>query len=469
MLVPLMIMIIVIAALAATGYQGLLFTDVDLHVSENRFHETVLQCDDCHLLGQLYLLLGEKEFDGTSLVRELNHDSTAADEYEIMLMEDGTVRIENLNCGQQYYGAVIEKIEIQNRSYYLLRSRTVGFTAAHFEVPSVYDFRVSDITADSAALTWIFPLHYCQNADGSEVTYQFELLDHDSGQLLVMVDNDNNTVISGLAPYRQYHLDLAITACADGRQYRTIHDDLIVFRTLPHALEDVKATSHGKNRIDVSWKAYEGDHDVAYSVYVSAKKDGDYKLLADNIRETRVSEKGLKPNTVRYYYVTASISDNGETSTSSPSAPVSARTEKNRKKSSSPYYPTGATGNPSSSSKLSQARAVARRIARSIHGSSDYDKISQAAYIVSQYCARGRYTTSGSDYSTAYGVFIKGEYSCAGATRALGMVLEYMGYSWKHAHKNQWHHQWCIVTMDGKKGWADGQLGMAGFGKHPAD
>ena len=47
----------------------------------------------------------------------------------------------------------------------------------------------------------------------------------------------------------------------------------------------------------------------------------------------------------------------------------------------------------------------------------------------------------------------KGEYSCAGATRALGMVLECMGYKWEHVNPNQWTHQWCKVTMDGQAGW----------------
>ncbi len=79
--------------------------------------------------------------------------------------------------------------------------------------------------------------------------------------------------------------------------------------------------------------------------------------------------------------------------------------------------------------KDAQARAVARQIAASISGSTDLQKIEKAAQIVAEYCNRGTYTMEGEDYSTAYGVFISGQYSCAGATRALGMVLDYMGYS----------------------------------------
>lgn len=58
-----------------------------------------------------------------------------------------------------------------------------------------------------------------------------------------------------------------------------------------------------------------------------------------------------------------------------------------------------------------------------------------------------------------------GVYTCAGSTRALGRVLDYMGYSWQHVNENKWSHQWCIVTMDGQTGYADGMGGIAGYGE----
>ena len=58
-----------------------------------------------------------------------------------------------------------------------------------------------------------------------------------------------------------------------------------------------------------------------------------------------------------------------------------------------------------------------------------------------------------------------GVYTCAGTTRALGRVLDYMGYSWQHVNENKWSHQWCIVTMDGQAGYADGMGGIAGYGE----
>ncbi len=117
--------------------------------------------------------------------------------------------------------------------------------------------------------------------------------------------------------------------------------------------------------------------------------------------------------------------------------------------------------------KQAMAREVAQEIADSIEGDTDLEKVSQAAAIVAWYSGQCNYTMEGKDYATAYGVFIKGEYSCAGSTRALGLVLECMGYKWQHANENQYTHQWCILTMDGQVGYADGQVGWAGYGKHP--
>lgn len=119
--------------------------------------------------------------------------------------------------------------------------------------------------------------------------------------------------------------------------------------------------------------------------------------------------------------------------------------------------------------KEAQAKAIAQKIANTISGDTDIERVAKAAAIVSWICATCQYTTEDPDYPTAYGVFVKGVYTCAGSTRALGMVLECMGYSWKHVNENQWSHQWCELKMDGKTGWADGDAsaGQAGYGKYP--
>lgn len=123
---------------------------------------------------------------------------------------------------------------------------------------------------------------------------------------------------------------------------------------------------------------------------------------------------------------------------------------------------------PTDEEKTAMALKVAKQIAENApKNASDIDKVTYAAEAVSDYCSRCNYTMEGKDYKLPYGVFVKGEYSCAGATRALGMVLECMGFKWKHVNEHQYTHQWCELQMDGQIGWADGQIGMAGYGEFP--
>ena len=123
--------------------------------------------------------------------------------------------------------------------------------------------------------------------------------------------------------------------------------------------------------------------------------------------------------------------------------------------------------------KDKQALAVAEQIASEIKAkgyTKDIDKVQAAASKVSEYYYKGVHVESGNDYRTPYGVFIKGEASCAGCTRALILVLECLGFTnLTHANENGWTHQWVILTMDGQKGYADGQVGMVGYGCHFVD
>ena len=118
-------------------------------------------------------------------------------------------------------------------------------------------------------------------------------------------------------------------------------------------------------------------------------------------------------------------------------------------------------------SKEEQALAVAQSIANSIPEGSDLERVRAAAEIVAEYCDKAIYTSADPDYRTAYGVLCKGVYTCAGSTRALGLVLECMGYRWTHANENMYTHQWCELVMDGQFGWADGMGGIADYGICP--
>ena len=256
----------------------------------------------------------------------------------------------------------------------------------------------------------------------------------------------------------------------------------------------VEAKAGGTSSVILSWQQYQEENTnadgsapaVSYIVYYSDKESGSYEAVAEGITETSYTHTGLAAKTTGYYKVTAVVTmDEKDFEGPQPEAPVSATTE------AATYYGgqtgtgtagsgTGGAGSSgggsgqssntglSSAQKQAQARDVAQQIAAGIGTQgTDLERVAKAAQAVSAYCSKATYTTEGSDYSQAYGVFIKGEYSCAGATRALGMVLECMGYKWEHVNPNQWTHQWCKVTMDGQAGWADGQIGMAGYGEHP--
>lgn len=164
-------------------------------------------------------------------------------------------------------------------------------------------------------------------------------------------------------------------------------------------------------------------------------------------------------------------SSNNTSSNNASSNNASSNGSSSGNSSSNESSQSSSSGTLTAAEKDKQARAVAKQIADTVMSrgySSDIDKVGAAAEIVSSYYYKGVHKESGEDYRTPYGVFVKGESSCAGATRALGLVLDYMGYSWKHANENQWTHQWVIVTMDGQVGYADGQVGWVGYGTHPA-
>jgi hypothetical protein len=100
----------------------------------------------------------------------------------------------------------------------------------------------------------------------------------------------------------------------------------------------------------------------------------------------------------------------------------------------------------------------------------DYDKVAYATYIIAGVAAQLPYgRDSAGIYRSPASIFCTENYTCAGATRALGRVLDYMGYEWEHTYENQNHHQWCVLTMDGQVGYADGMAGLVGYGTHMAE
>lgn len=119
---------------------------------------------------------------------------------------------------------------------------------------------------------------------------------------------------------------------------------------------------------------------------------------------------------------------------------------------------------------IEQCEVIAMQIAHEILSdptyATDLQKVNRAAEIVRTYCDN---TTYGKDnfkyYRSPMGLYSNTYYTCAGATRTLGRILDYMGYEWTHVNENKERHQWCILTLDGQTGWADGMAGFAGYGE----
>ena len=126
----------------------------------------------------------------------------------------------------------------------------------------------------------------------------------------------------------------------------------------------------------------------------------------------------------------------------------------------------GAAPTITDSEKEAQAYKMAKFIADNVDGDTDLERIRNAAKIVAYYSGNSYYTSDDPDYGSAYGVLCKGVYECSGSTRALGLVLDCMGYKWEHVNPNAWTHQWCkVYDVDGKTAWADGMGGIADYGE----
>jgi len=118
-------------------------------------------------------------------------------------------------------------------------------------------------------------------------------------------------------------------------------------------------------------------------------------------------------------------------------------------------------------SEARMANLIAKCSGKSCKKMKDIEKVGRASAYIELLYSSCRYSMKGSNYNRPYGVFYAKVASCAGTTRALGLVLTKMGFKWKHVNENKYKHQWCTLKMDGKKGWADGMIGFVGYGKAP--
>ena len=118
---------------------------------------------------------------------------------------------------------------------------------------------------------------------------------------------------------------------------------------------------------------------------------------------------------------------------------------------------------------------------------SEIQMLAYATGIVNAYCNAGKELTrdevnqkNSKVYRTAYGVFCAHEFTSAGATRALGLVVDYLDeiihqnfpnaapLKWVHVNANTWNLQYCQLACDNHEAYADAINGIAGYGKHPS-
>lgn len=154
-----------------------------------------------------------------------------------------------------------------------------------------------------------------------------------------------------------------------------------------------------------------------------------------------------------------------QTTTTKKSTTASGKSSSSSSSSKSSSGNSSSSGGLTKTQKEAKAREIAKQIAKNCTGSTQLEKVQKASRAVYGYYIKGVHKETGNDYYTAYGVFVLGESSCAGCCRALGMVLSEMGIKWKHINENKWTHQWLELTMDGQKGWADANVGFAGYGE----
>lgn len=130
-----------------------------------------------------------------------------------------------------------------------------------------------------------------------------------------------------------------------------------------------------------------------------------------------------------------------------------------------------------------EAKEIATLVMDYEGATTDLERISLAAGIVHQYVkqcgpANIYFIENGMPtsrpivgYNRPFGTLVTFYSSCAGDTRALGLVLEYMGFEWYHVNANENTHQWCVVyDVDGQTAFADASnLGAVGYGERKSD
>ncbi len=103
-----------------------------------------------------------------------------------------------------------------------------------------------------------------------------------------------------------------------------------------------------------------------------------------------------------------------------------------------------------SASQMQEAYDVARQIAQVLSPlSREAQLFGITMALRNWYDAGMEYSMSSPHYNDPYGYFVLRSASCAGCTRATGMVLNMLGIPYEHVNEDGYTHQWCRVNVDG--------------------
>ena len=439
------------------------------------------------------------KFDATEADAALAEpkDAKAITVKEGINLKDGKYQVTGMHPDTDYYITIAEK----DKNGYKSALAPVCVHTKELTEPGDI-LKVDKITSDSVTLKWDDFGKTLKDAEGSDVSvkYNIKYSSIDSDDVKHVMDISQSTyTVAELEPLTKYSFELSISITTDGKTFETKPSKSISATTVPSTVTGLSASGKDDTSITVKWNAIKDTlpdgANVTYQLYGSDTKDGEYKLISDKLSDTSYTEEKLKSGSTRFYCVTVTVFvGENDKYVSEKCDAVSARAEapksvdnsvKTTRKTSGSNGSNGG-GSATTTKKYTrhpgnatpelnaQARVIAQQIANEVLAdkslTTDLAKVQKAAQKVAGYASRCRYTMEGDYYASAYGVFIKGEYSCAGTARALGMVLECMGYSWKHVNEDGYTHQWVELTMDGQHGWADAFPtlgGQAGYGAYP--
>lgn len=458
-------------------------------VSTSLEHSILLEWKNIDGIDDYTLIANTSSFDVDSVISSLTKKELPND-YQVEEVKDTRYEMTSLPFDTEYYVAVVAK---KNGTYYKIMDTQMVKTK-DYDFSFTSHMKATDITDCTATLSWDKLVLDAMNVDESDITVTYELQwKKDGGQEYEILESDiidSTYEVKGLTSSSKYEFIMKAIVSIDGKEKEILDENAFTLFTKIPKVTNVKAVAKSTSEIAISWDAIK-DGEVTYSLYGASSKNGEYQALVQDIKENKYTEKNVKANTTRYYYVVASAkkedmmfegmksdiasatSKKVVTSTS-PSTGGNTSSNNNGCSSSSVLTHRGySASDKDACEKDKKATVIVNQIASSIQAkgyATDLEKVEAAAEAVSHYYVRENHVESGLDYRTPYGVFVVRSASCAGCTRALIQVLEALGYTnLTHANANSWTHQWVIVTMDGQVGYADGQVGWVGYGKHPVD